>query len=149
ERVDAAALRVPHGFTGPGDVAGNGAGEAGNDRVLDLFRHRDHRLEVAVRGDREARFDDVDAHFVERFGDLQLFFERHARARVLLAFAQRGVEDVDPVLVALGRLLGGHLSSSYQAAGTITPSRPDKTMFGSILASPDHPPAIREPPVLR
>ncbi len=60
-----------------------------------------HRLEVAVRGDREARLDDVDAHLVEERGDLQLLLERHGGAGRLLAVAKRGVEDQDAVLSGL------------------------------------------------
>ncbi len=58
--------------------------------------------EIAVRGDREAGLDDVDAHGVEQFGDLELFLMGHGRARALLAVAQRRVEDHDAVLVGLG-----------------------------------------------
>ena len=63
-----------------------------------------HRLEVAVRGDGEARLDDVDAHGVEAVGDLELLLERHGRAGALLAVAQRGVEDPHPIGVGLSGL---------------------------------------------
>ncbi len=54
-------------------------------------------LEIAVRGDREAGLDDVDAHRVEKLGDLELLLERHGGAWALLAVAQGGVEDQDAV----------------------------------------------------
>src|SRR5438067_2032452 len=52
-----------------------------------------HRFEVAVRGNGEARLDDVDTHFVEKCGDFDLLFVGHGRAGRLLAIAQCGVED--------------------------------------------------------
>ena len=84
---------------------------------FDAFGHLGDRLEVAIAGDREAGLDDVDAHVVERLGDLQLFLERHRRARALFAIAQRGVENIDPIFVALGRLLGGHIGRPIQWPG--------------------------------
>ena len=55
------------------------------------------RLEVADRGDREPRLDDIDAQPGERPGHLELLGQIHARARRLLAVAQGRVEDPDPV----------------------------------------------------
>ena len=66
--------------------------------------------EVAVRGDREARLDDVDAHGVEQFGDFDLLLVGHRGAGALLAVAQRRVEDDDAVLLGLG---GGHRIWSF------------------------------------
>ena len=60
-----------------------------------------HRLEVAVRGDREAGFDDVDAQAIELLGQAQLLGRRHAEARGLLAVAERRVEDCVRDLVAM------------------------------------------------
>ena len=50
-----------------------------------------------IGGDREAGLDDVDAHRVEQLGDRQLLVEGHGGAGTLLAVAQGGVEDHDPV----------------------------------------------------
>ena len=50
-----------------------------------------------TRGDREPGLDDVDAERREGSGDLELLGHVHARARRLLAVAQRRVEDPDPV----------------------------------------------------
>ncbi len=114
---------MAHRLAGPGDIGGDGAGEAGDHRVLDLLGDGDDGLEIAVGGDREAGLDDVDAHLVERFGDLQLFLERHRGAGALLAVAQRGVENEDAVFVGL---VGCRWSfrSSYQRPGS-NASRPD------------------------
>src|SRR5262249_16754424 len=68
---------------------------------------------VAVRGDREAGLDDVDAHVVEQLGNLELLFMGHGRARALLAVAQGSVEDDDAVLFGLG--WRGHGSGSFSS----------------------------------
>ena len=62
-----------------------------------------HGLEVARRGDREAGLDDVDAEARELVGDLELLGRVQRDAGRLLAVAQRGVEDDDPVGVGGGR----------------------------------------------
>ena len=69
------------------------------------------RLVVAIGGYGEARFDDVDAHFVEQLGDLQLFTERHRGAGRLLAVPQSRIEDRN----AIGRtaLFFGLLTSFF------------------------------------
>ncbi len=54
-----------------------------------------HGLEIAVRGDREAGLDDVDAHLLEQERDLDLLVEIHRGAGRLLAVAQGGVENDD------------------------------------------------------
>ena len=84
-----------------------------------------HRLEVAVRGDREARLDDVDAHLVEEVGDLELLLQRHGGAghcspsrRVVSKIRTRSLADLgsvewssDLVLRACAAL--GALSGSF------------------------------------
>ena len=47
----------------------------------------------------KARLDDIDAHFVEHFGDLQLFAQGHRSARRLFAVAHGGVEDIYVVFI--------------------------------------------------
>ena len=83
---------------------------AGDDRALDLAGDRPHGLEVADRGDREARLDDVDAQAGELVCDLELLGAVQRDARRLLTVAQRGVEDDDPVVV--------HVACSFSACGT-------------------------------
>jgi hypothetical protein len=75
------------------------AGQAADDRALDLLGDRPHRLEVAGRGDREARLDDVDAQPRELLRDLELLGAVEADPRRLLAVAQGGVEEDDPLAV--------------------------------------------------
>ena len=87
------------------DVVEGGAREAAHDGILGALGDLVDRGEVAIRGDRESRLDDVDAHLVEQFCDFELFLVRHGRARALLAVAQGRVEDNDAILLGLG---GGH-----------------------------------------
>ena len=96
--MDAGPGRVAHGFAGTGDVGRDGAGEAGDGRALHLLGDEGDGLEIAVRGDGEARLDDVDAHGVEQFRNLELLLQGHGGAGALLAVAQGGVEDQNAVL---------------------------------------------------
>ena len=75
---------------GTREAAGNGGRERAGDRL--------HRLEVALRGDGEARLDDVNAELLERQRDLQLLSHREALGKGLLAVAQSGVKDDYSVL---------------------------------------------------
>ena len=72
-----------------------------HDRVLGALGDLVHGGEIALRGDRKAGLDDVDAHLVEQLGDLELLLVGHGGARALLAVAQGGVEDDDAVLLGL------------------------------------------------
>ena len=76
--------------------------KAAHGRAPHELRDLVHRLEIAVGGDREARLDHVDAHFLERFGDRDLLLDVHRRARRLLPVAQRGIEDVDHIRTGFG-----------------------------------------------
>ena len=98
EGVDARPLGVPHRGPGARDVGLDGPGQARHARPFGAARDFGHGLEVAVTGDREAGLDDVDPHMVEQFGHLELVLERHGGAGALLAVAQGGVEDENPVL---------------------------------------------------
>src|SRR5688572_17701301 len=91
------------------DVFPRAARETGDDRALDFASHQIHRLPIAARGDWETGFDDVDSELRERLRDPQLLWLRHAAAGRLLAVAQRGIEDEDPVAV------GQHVVSSRRS----------------------------------
>ena len=99
EGVDARPPGVLHRLAGPVDVLLAGARQPAHHRALDALGDLGDGLEVALRGDREAGLDDVDAHLVEEVGDLQLLLEGHGGAGALLAVAQRRVEDEDAVVV--------------------------------------------------
>ena len=112
EGVDTPALCRLDGFARAVDVAEAGARQAANHRMFGEFGNFVDGFEIAVRGDRKACFDDIDAHLVEQFGDLEFLFERHRRAGALFAVAQRGVEDDDLVGGTCFRIIGirGHRS---------------------------------------
>ncbi len=100
--MDARQRGVAHRLAGAGDIALDGAGEARDARPLGAPGDFGDGLEIALRGDGEARLDNIDAHRVEQMGDFELGLEGHGRAGALLAVAQRGVEDQNAVFV--GRL---------------------------------------------
>ncbi len=100
--MNAPALRRPDRLGAAVDVLECGAGEPADHRILGAFGDLMHGREVAVRGDRKAGFDDVDAHLVEQSGDFEFLLVRHGRAGALLAVTQGGVEDNDAVLIGLG-----------------------------------------------
>src|SRR3989442_582649 len=62
-----------------------------------LLAHLAHRLEILVRGDGEARLDDVDVQAGELLRHLELLLRVHGKSGGLLAVPERRVEDDDPV----------------------------------------------------
>ncbi len=120
EGVDAPARRRLDRLGAAVDVLGRGAGEPADHGILGALGDLMDGGEVALRGDRKAGLDDVDAHVVEQFGDLELLLVGHGGAGALLAVAQGGVENDDAVLLGLGR--GGHgLNSFWSRAGRGAP----------------------------
>ena len=101
EGVDALALGRLDRLGAAVDVLERGARQPADHRVLGARGDLVDGGEIALRGDREAGLDDVDAHVVEQLGDLELLVVGHGGAGALLAVAQRGVEDDDAVLVGL------------------------------------------------
>ena len=95
EGVDARLLGGAQRLDGRLDIDLHGAGEAADGDALRALGDLPHRVEVAGGGDREARLDDVHAEADERVRDFQFLVDGHARARRLLAIAQRRVEDID------------------------------------------------------
>ena len=102
EGVDAPPLRRPDRFGAAVDVLEGGAREPADHGVLGASGDFVDGGEVALRGDRKAGLDDVDAHLVEQLGDFELLLVGHGRAGALLAVAQGGVENDDAVLFGLG-----------------------------------------------
>ncbi len=125
ERVDPRSRGVAYRAVRGVDVADMNAGEAGDDRALDLAGDRLHGLEVARRGDREAGLDDVDAQPRELVGDLELLGRVQRDAGRLLAVSQGGVEDenavVGHVTPPVGLLLGLQWVCGYAAATRYSP----------------------------
>ena len=102
EDVHPRPLGVAQGRPGALDVGAGGAGEPADGGAAHLAGDGLHRLEVAGRGGGETGLDDVDAKGLERSRHFQFLGEVHARARRLLAVAQRGVEDGDALVFLLG-----------------------------------------------
>ena len=98
--------------------------QAADGGVFHPARDFRHRLEIALRGDREAGLDHIDAQRVQNIGDFQLFLESHRGAGALLAVAQGGVENEDAVGVG-GRMRFGHGMVLMMDALAL-PHRPDQ-----------------------
>ena len=101
EGVDAVALGRPDRLGAAVDVLERRAREPADHCVLGALGDFVHGSEIALRCDREAGLDDVDAHLVEQLGDFELLLVGHGGAGALLAVAQGGVEDDDAVLLGL------------------------------------------------
>ena len=97
EDVDPRRLRLRDRVPARLDVVRVRACEAGDHRALHLACDQRDRLEVARRGEREARLDDVHVEPRELLRDLELVLDREADACRLLAVAEGGVEDIDLV----------------------------------------------------
>ena len=81
------------------DIALLGARQADDARPANFFTDSPHRIEIAVRRRGKAGFDDIDAEFFQLPRDDDFLFRGHARARRLLAVAQRRIENLYYVLV--------------------------------------------------
>src|SRR5438128_1751157 len=71
--------------------------ESGDGNVATFGGDSFDRSEVAVRRDRETRFDDVDAERLELVRQPRLLVQIHRAPGRLLAIAQRRVEDFHSV----------------------------------------------------
>src|SRR5438309_587667 len=115
--MDAGALRVLDRLPRPVDVGEPHPAEPADDgRPLQgahLLGDLAHRLEILVRGDGEARLDDVDVQAGELPRHLELLLRVHGKPGGLLAVPERRVEDDDPVhhvsSIALVRVPGSLL----------------------------------------
>lgn len=107
ENMDARMGGVLERFPRAVDVLLIAAGKPADADAADEFGDFANRLKIAGRGDRKAGFDHIDADVDEGLGDFELFAQVHARARGLLAVAERGVEDDDAALVWCGHESGG------------------------------------------
>src|SRR5690242_1266526 len=92
--VDARPPGVLEALGGALDIERAAARERGDLSPGKLAAHRVHGFEIALAGDREARFQNVYAELDQLFGHEQLFGDRHAAAGGLLAVAQGRVENV-------------------------------------------------------
>ncbi len=119
-------VRGLDGFGSGFDVFALGAGEGGDTwgvgGAADLGCDGVDAGEVAMRGDGEAGFDDVDAEGCELVGHAQLFVVVHGAARRLFAVAEGGVEE-DYVVA------GCHVSAPFFMDRIITRSYAQCCMY--------------------
>jgi hypothetical protein len=120
EGMDALLGRRPERLAGTIDVAVGGAGETADHAVLDDLGDLVDGVEVAFRRDREAGLDDVDAHRLEDLGDAELLVDGHRAARGLLAVAQGGIEDDDPLALSGIGYCGDYGTHDRQLALLVT-----------------------------
>jgi hypothetical protein len=92
EYVDTRSRCLRQCLPGPVDIRGNCARQTRDDRPPHGAGNRAHRLEVAVRGNREPSLDDVHTEPIELLCQSQLFGSSHAEAGSLLAVTERRVE---------------------------------------------------------
>jgi hypothetical protein len=104
--VDTGSGRVLESVPGTMDVELVAARESRDRRALDAPGDLPDRLEVAVRGDGKARFDDVDSELRERSRHRKLCLEAHAGAGGLFAISQRRIENDNSIRI-------GHDSSLF------------------------------------
>ena len=113
EGVDARLLGVFDGAVGPVDIAQRRARQPADHRILDDLGDLGHRFEITLRGNGEARLDNVDAHLVQQARDLQLFGQGHGGAGGLFPIAHGGVEDLYAILIGHGFGLVCHRSIPF------------------------------------
>ena len=109
EYVDARLGRVLHGLPAGVHVAGDGAGQAGDDGAAHLLGDGDDGLEVARRGRGEAGLDEVHLHTLQGARDLQLLAAAQGDAGRLLAVPQRRVKNQYPLAGGRGLVFACHL----------------------------------------
>src|SRR5438477_5112764 len=85
--------RAPQSLRSPDHVRLGGAAKCGHRHVATFSRDRFDRREIAIRRDRKARLDNIDAQALELSRQAKLFLEIHRAARRLLAIPQSRVED--------------------------------------------------------
>jgi hypothetical protein len=97
KRMDARAPGILERIGRSQDVPAIRARQCRDAHPGELARHRVHCFGVALRGNRESRFQDVHAQFHQLRRHAELLRNGHATAGRLLPVTQRGVEDVDPI----------------------------------------------------
>ena len=102
EGVNAWAAGVLNSLPTAINVFQIGAGQTTNHGVFGPFGNLCDSLKIALRGDGKARFDDIDAHFVQKPCDFELFIMGHGRAGALFTVTQCGVKNDNSVFVGLG-----------------------------------------------
>jgi hypothetical protein len=102
-----------NGSRSPRDVLGMATRKAADNRTLNFFRYRTHRLEVTRRGGRKAGFDDIDIHIAQSGCDPKFFMQGHAAAWGLLTIPKSGVKNNHSLILAICIGLFHHVISVY------------------------------------
>jgi hypothetical protein len=97
EHVNAAPLRGGERPASAVDVFVHAPGQRGDDRPVNLRADHPDRFGIGLGGNRETRFDDVDAQGAQLPGELQLLVDSQGKAGSLLAVPERRIEDGQPV----------------------------------------------------
>jgi hypothetical protein len=98
EHVDTVLLGPLNSLVNLFNVGGIAARQSANDWAEIAVCDSLYRLEVSGRGGRKPGLDDVDLKLGKSLRYSQFLPEGHAATRSLLAIAQGGVEDSDPVV---------------------------------------------------
>ena len=147
EGVDATAPCRLNRLARPVNVAKTCARQAADHRVFSELGDLVDGFEVALRSDGKTSLYDIHAHFVEKLGNLQLFFICHRRAGALLAVAQRGVENNNGVRRgSLGRVRCACHGSHSLPGGTLTLTCPRKNFALLSTLSPKRGPGLKPDP---
>ena len=135
EGMDARPPCMFHGLCATIDVLRTRPGKSRDHGVLRTLRNLGDRFEIALRGNREPGFDDIDAHLVEKLGNFDLLFEGHGRAGALLAVAQRRVENTHSILVPDNdRGFVGALRFRSHCLNSFSRSRPSRRAHPGVAA---------------
>ena len=112
--------------------------KAADHRVLRLPGDFTDRLEVPFGGDGKARFDDIDAHFVQKACDFQLLGMGHGGAGALFAIPKGGVEYEYAVLLCCIGHVGSFIllcCCSWRATHPSERARRAGTLRGGLAAA--------------
>ncbi len=81
------------------DVLPAGAGQGGDPGTANCPSDVGDGVEVALRGDGESGFKNVDAEVCQAVGERELLIPGHGAARRLLSVTEGGVEEVETIAV--------------------------------------------------
>src|SRR5579863_5612541 len=95
ETMDSWMDSVSNRIEGALHIAWSAPRQSSDDGATHLTRHRLHSLKVAMRSNGEAGLNHVHAEPFQLARHGELFMNRHAATRRLLAIAECGVEDDD------------------------------------------------------
>ena len=93
--MNARFRRLLQGFPCAVDIGNSRSAESRDGTAPHKLRNFSHRFEVAVRRDREPRFDDIYLQSFKLTRHSDFFFKVHTASRRLLSVAQGRVENVD------------------------------------------------------